>query len=519
MKKQLCITMLALFMLSMAMTGCASSSQETAEETTEASAVTESAETVAETADTDEETAETEETEDEEALEPGIYINGWQVELTEDEAIDLTLLSVENGVTVTVVKENDEEVLINGEEVEDTLDLDITAITREDVLEIEITDGDETSAYTVNLMPSTFRDFTTEGESLTDGDYYLSTYDEEINYIFKLDSQGNLIFYKATGDNALDFRKQYNSDGEVRYTYLQYLEDSFCGIGGINPGCVVVMDEDYNVIDELYYQTADGEDRMVDPHGFIYLDDGHYLLASYEDIVVENIPEDLGATDNSAYLAVLYVQEVKDGEVLWEFCSQDYEQFLYATTEVTWSASTDACYDYMHYNSMYIDNDDNLLLSCRHINSILKVSRETGELIWILGGTEDQFGLTDDQLFSKQHSIIVTEDGSYMLFNNNNDAVGLGIDEYSSIIRLKVDETTMEVTEYLEYDTDFLSNYMGAIRELDADAGIYLWSVGGSYTGEIPEYSMVEYSETDGLLFGFRFVDGYCRLYCANKCE
>ncbi|MCD7856498.1 MAG: aryl-sulfate sulfotransferase [Clostridiales bacterium] len=447
-----------------------------------------------------------------------LYLNGQPLTLTEGEAIDLDLLSVENGITVTASRAGNETITVNGTELEDSLYLDITAITRDETIELTISDGDSAGAYTVNLMPSTFGDYTTTGESQTDGDFYLSTYDEEVNYIFKLDNSGNLIFYKETGDNALDFRKVYNSDGEVRYTYLQYLENSFCGISGINPGCVVVMDEEYNVIDELYYQTSDGEERMVDPHGFIYLDDGHYILTSYEDVVVEDIPEDLAADGNSAYLAVLYVQEVQDGEVLWEFCSQDYEQFLYATTEVTWAESNDACYDYMHFNSMYIDNDDNLLISCRNINSILKLSRETGELIWILGGSEDEFGLTDDQLFSKQHSIIVTEDGSYMIFNNANDQVAAGSADSSSVVRFRVDEDTRTVTEYEKYETGFYSNYMGAIRELDSDAGIYLWSVGGSYTGAIPEYSMVEYSETDGILFTFRFDEGYCRLYCANKC-
>ncbi|MCD8161348.1 MAG: aryl-sulfate sulfotransferase [Clostridiales bacterium] len=448
-----------------------------------------------------------------------LYFNGRQVTLTEDGAIDLDLLSVENGITVTASKGGSETITVNGTELEDSLFLDITAITRDETVEITITGGDSAGAYTVNLMPSAFGDYTTTGESQTAGDFYLSTYDEDVNYIFKLDNSGNLIFYKETGDNALDFRKVYNSDGEVRYTYLQYLENSFCGISGINPGCVVVMDEDYNVIDELYYQTSDGEERMIDPHGFIYLDDGHYILTSYEDVVVEDIPEDLMADGDSAYLAVLYVQEVQDGEVLWEFCSQDYEEFLYATTEVTWSESNEECYDYMHFNSMYIDNDDNLLISCRNINSILKVSRETGELLWILGGSEDQFGLTEDQLFSKQHSIIVTADGSYMIFNNANDQVSAGSAASSSIVRFTVDEDAMEVTSYEKYETGFYSNYMGAIRELDSEAGIYLWSVGGSYTGAIPDYSMVEYSETEGILFTFRFDEGYCRLYCANKCE
>ncbi len=450
-------------------------------------------------------------------LEPGIYINGTLLTLAEAGETDLDLLSVEEGITVTAVPEDGEEISINGEAADEEVFLDIDAITREETIEIEITDKEGTSSYTVNLMPSTFGDFTTEGESATEGDYYLSTYDEDVNYIFKLDGSGNLIFYKKTGENALDFRKQYNSDGEVRYTYLLYLENSFCGISGINPGCVVVMDESYAVIDEIYYQTSDGEDRMIDPHGFIYIDDGHYILTSYVDEVVETVPDDLDAVNVSAYLAVLYVEEVQDGEILWEFCSRDYSEFLSATTVVDWSDSVSECYDYMHFNSMYIDQDENLLVSCRNCNSILKLSREDGSLIWILGGTEDEFGLTEDQLFSKQHSIIVTDDGSYMFFNNANDEVASGAAEVSSVIRLRVDEETMVVSVFVETDTAVYSNYMGSIRELDSENGIYLYAVGGNWTGTIPEWSMIEYSDEGEQLFTFRFDEGSRLLYCANK--
>ena len=451
--------------------------------------------------------------------EPEIYFNGKPLVLSDEGNIDLDLLSVENGITVSVESDDLHTVTVNGKIVDDGVFIDVYSITRDGVVEIEITDENGTEDYTVNLMPSTFKDYTTEGVSTTAGDYYMSTYDEQTNYIFKLNNSGELIFYKKTDDNALDFRKEYNSDGEVRYTYMPYLEATFCGISGINPGCVVVMDADYNVIDEIYYQKQDGSEMKIDPHGFIYIDDGHYILTGYEDDVVNDIPEELGASYNTAYLAVLYIQEIKDGEVVWEFCSKDYPEFLYATTDVTWASSNDACYDYVHFNSMYIDGDDNLLVSCRNINSILKISREDGSLMWTLGGKNDEFGLTDEQIFSKQHSIIVTEDGSYMLFNNANDEVASGDAEYSSIIRLKVDEQSKTVTEYTEYETGFFSNYMGAIRQIDADNSIYLWSVGGNYLGLVPEYSMIEYSETDGEIFKFRFNDGQRRLYCANKCE
>ena len=104
-----------------------------------------------------------------------------------------------------------------------------------------------------------------------------------------------------------------------------------------------------------------------------------------------------------------------------------------------------------------------------------------------------------------------------MLFNNNNDKVTANKSKNSTVIRLKIDEENMCVTEFRQVEAGYFSSYMGAIRELDGEKRIYLWTVGGGT--DVPEYSVVEYSETDGAIFKFRFENGYRRIYCANKCE
>ena len=467
-----------------------------------------------------------------------IYLNGNAISFADEGNTDLKLLSVENGITIDVEKDEDVSVTVNGQAVDKTLTLDMNKITREDTLKFEVKWQTQVQTYTVNLMPSKFPDYTVEGESTTDGDYYLSTYDMGISYIFKLNNKGELIFYKSVtkeGENGeriytngLDFRKQTTSDGEVRYTYMPYLADAFADgdCTGINPGCVVVMDENYQIIDEVYYKGENGEDVMIDPHGFVWLDEDHYILTAYKQMTLD-VPEDLKATDNKADLAVLLIQEIKDGEVLWEFSTADYEQFLYESNSVTWSKSMERCYDYVHFNSMDIDQDGNLLVSCRHLDAILKISREDGKLMWQLGGDKDEFKLTKDQKFSYQHSIVVAENGDYLIFDNANTAVAEERAENSSVIRMTVDQETKKVVAFERHNVlDYFSIYMGAIRELDAEKGVYLYSVGGNYEidkNTPPEWSMIEYTLTEEKevehLFKFRFNEGYRRLYCANKCE
>ena len=119
---------------------------------------------------------------------PGIYINGQAVTFSEEGNTDLPLLTVEKGITVQAVKAGSEEISVNGQTVEDSVFLDIPSITSDDVLEFEITEGDTVTKHTVSLLPSTFPAYTTEGQGTTEGDYYLTSYDLENNYIFKLNN-------------------------------------------------------------------------------------------------------------------------------------------------------------------------------------------------------------------------------------------------------------------------------------------------------------------------------------------
>lgn len=77
--------------------------------------------------------------------------------------------------------------------------------------------------------------------------------------------------------------------------------------------------------------------------------------------------------------------------------------------------------DYMHINVAVIGpEDDNILISYRNSNTILKLDRDTEENMWKLGGKDDEFGLTEKQKFSKQQHLMLLSDGTIMWFNNCN---------------------------------------------------------------------------------------------------
>jgi Arylsulfotransferase (ASST) len=76
--------------------------------------------------------------------------------------------------------------------------------------------------------------------------------------------------------------------------------------------------------------------------------------------------------------------------------------------------------DYDHPNSLTFDRDGNYVVSFRHLGQIMKINSQSGEIMWRLGGTKNQFTFRDDPLngFSAQHSARIMANGNLLLYDN-----------------------------------------------------------------------------------------------------
>jgi hypothetical protein len=94
-------------------------------------------------------------------------------------------------------------------------------------------------------------------------------------------------------------------------------------------------------------------------------------------------------------------------------------------------------------NSLQVDPEDqNLIISLRHTNSILKLDRSAGATLWTLGGTSDDFGLTAEQRFSHQHHARKLADGTLLIFDNGNNA------HATRTLAFHLDESAHSVTSF-----------------------------------------------------------------------
>lgn len=112
--------------------------------------------------------------------------------------------------------------------------------------------------------------------------------------------------------------------------------------------------------------------------------------------------------------------------------------------------------DWAHANAVFYDEpNDALLVSLRHQDSIVKFSRATGELIWILGDRAHYSPEFDPYLLEKtpwmslwhyhQHAVEVLPNGNILMFDNGNNR--------ASAFRPKVPDS-LNFSRALEYAID-----------------------------------------------------------------
>jgi hypothetical protein len=151
-------------------------------------------------------------------------------------------------------------------------------------------------------------------------------------------------------------------------------------------------------------------------------------------------------------------------------------------------------FDYFHINSVDVDDDDNLLISSRKTSAVFKIDRQTGEVIWRLGGKKSDFEMGENAQFVYQHDARRQPDGAVTLFDNRDEINA----EPSRGIVLELDETATTATlvrEYLHPEGVF-GIFQGNMQVLDNGNVFIGW-------GSAPYIS--EFSRDGRLLFDAQF--------------
>ncbi len=384
-------------------------------------------------------------------------INGFNVELplSENDAVyDAVSLSSVTENKIKLLNEVGATVKINGKGIGagTTIDLKLDELSSSELIKIQVGNEKDERVIYLRTLSAQLPEIIPAGASSYEGNYFTAVATGGAA-LYELNNQGEVVFYiakspeKANGESYRDFKKHVYENGTVRYSYQRVYGDSN-GIG-YAVGERVILDDQYEEIDVITLAQSDlaKEGDPVDGRDFILIDDNHYIVEASQLVLVQNVPDGLGANNMGAKVVRNLIQEVKDNQVVFEFTTDSYPEFYgLSVSDHDYSNTTSQNPDYAGLNRMIIDpTDNNLIVSFGNMNTIMKIDRETRDVIWKLSGNGDEFGMSPEQKTVGQTDLAITAEGELTVFDN---ALSTG---QTRILKIKLDEVNKKILGYQEY--------------------------------------------------------------------
>jgi len=284
------------------------------------------------------------------------------------------------------------------------------------------------------------------------------------HYITIIDNYGTPVFFRKMNKATSSVRLL--DDGRIAY------------LNGV-PRKFYILNEMLEVS-----ETLSVEGYKPNGHDWDISDDGHVLLMGEVSKTID-MRELVEGGDSLAEVLDLIVQEFDENQnLLYTWNSADHFEITDGNENSSYLDFTESQIDYVHANGISIDSDTSFLISCRHMEEITKVDRRSGEIIWRLGGKNNQFQFINDSLgFSHQHSIRALNNGNILLFDNGN----LRIPQLSSTVEYSIDEQNKTATllKRIYRNPAVYSNHQGTTQRVYNGNTIINW---GPYWPSITEF-------------------------------
>jgi hypothetical protein len=321
---------------------------------------------------------------------------------------------------------------------------------------------------TVNKNPDTGRIFLNTG------------WTSSPNYNMILDNSGAPVWYHRAEEIRQDLKLQ--PDG--RMTQL---------IRGRENNLFIAMDSTYAVVDTFQAPSR----YHTDEHDLKILPDGHYLLIADKDTLIDMSRIVPGGKPEAIVKNNYLIEMDANDKAVFIWNSLDYFNIQDVVDDAFDVDLTEKTIDYAHMNSMDVDLDGNFVVSSRNLCEITKIDRQTGEIIWRLGGEHDYFTWVNDEYrISCQHDIRVLPNGNFTVFDNGNyhqspfsgndngyhilssDSAYNDNPRFSRALELSVNTGNWTVTKVWEYREipDHYSWLMGNVQRLPNGNTLINWA-------------------------------------------
>jgi len=285
------------------------------------------------------------------------------------------------------------------------------------------------------------------------------------NYNIIFNTSGEPVWYWKTPDSRRDFKVQ--SNGQI----TMLIRD---GYGGTGEGHIVLT-ENFEFVKSM--RATNG--YTTDEHELFMLPDSGYFLIGRRETQVDMSQYVPGGQPNATVRETCIQEFTANDEMIFIWKAWDHFDIRDLEIENLYNSYI----RFPHMNAIFVDEDEHILLSSRHLSEISKIDRESGEFIWRMIGTpgslNNDFKFVNDPLngFRNQHAIRSLGNNRYTLFDNGNNhspPVSRGV-EY------QLDTTNMIATLVLDHRTGSIntfSHYMGNVQRLPNGNTHINWAVG-----------------------------------------
>jgi hypothetical protein len=254
-----------------------------------------------------------------------------------------------------------------------------------------------------------------------------------------VDQNGQLVWFKPLPAKtmAADFRVQRYQGKPVLTWWQGYLG------AGAGAGEGVILDSSYRQIAAVLAAgglSADLHEFTLTPRGTALItayypvwSDGSSVHAAKRQVVMDSVVQEI---------------DVKTGLLLFQWDSLDHVPLTDSYTAPPKQATSPL--DHFHVNSVEEDRDGNLLISARNTSAAYKVERQTGNIVWALGGKHSSFKMGPGTQFAFQHDVRVRSRGDRIITLFDNGGGPPRINPGSRGLTLKLDLAHMTATRVAE---------------------------------------------------------------------
>lgn len=293
------------------------------------------------------------------------------------------------------------------------------------------------------------------------------------------DGRGRIVWFKPVdinGDYGMNFKVQFYKNEPV----LTYWEGSV--EGGNGAGDYRILDNSY---DEIARIEADGFDG--DHHEFLITPQNTALITIYNEVRAD-LTWAGGEAGDTIIEGVIQEIDIETGQLIFEWHSLDHVGLEESYAKFT--PGTTNAYDYFRINSVDLDNDGNLLVSAQETHTVYKIDRETGEVIWRLGGKNSDFEMEPNARFVRQHDARSRANGTISLLDNGQPRTYK--QSYGKVLALDTNSMTARLTRAYTHPAEIYADNQGNVQFLPNGNVFIGW-------GSEPYFS--EFSDDGRLLF------------------